>query len=150
MRKIHKSEGIGLKFLRRTYLITSVMLAGLAIFGLLAVFIGFGARAEADLTAEGQIRFTILICLAVLSAVVLWLFWYAWILGRDIGSLASRLGVQSDNSIDSLSPSGLISQLKSAVDARLDCVSENTGNFEDEVKELKIQLRLSERNRRNT
>jgi two-component system phosphate regulon sensor histidine kinase PhoR len=126
------------------------MLAGLAIFGLLAVYIGFGARAQADLTAEGQIRFPILICLASLSVVVLWLFWYAWILCGGIGSLLSRLGVRSDNSIDSLSPSGLISKLNSAVDARLDCVSGNTGDFEDEVKGLQIQLRLSERNRRNT
>ena len=139
-----------MKFVRRINLITAVMLAGLAIFGLLAVYFGFGARAGADLTAEGQIRFPLLICLTVLSAVVLWLFWYTWILGRGIDSLVSRLGVQSDNSIDSLSPSVLISKLKRAVNERLDCVFENRGNFEDQVKELQIQLRLSERNRRNT
>jgi len=89
------------------------------------------------------------LCSVATAAGVIWVGWYLAKVSRAITSAADRLRSGTPSQLK-LIRNGLVGQLASALETALEHQHRYTAELETQVKELKIQIQISQRRERNT
>jgi len=141
---------VNLKSVRNLQVIVTGIVVGSLFLGGLAELQGSGIGAGLFLGGYMQ-RWVpvVLVCQVVGAVGVIWLGWYWLKLAGGITSIARLL--KQDKSAH-IKPGGntAINELSKAINERFDSYSDYVAELEKQIKDLQIQIQLSQRQKRNT
>ena len=139
-----------MKFRRNLYVIVAGIAAGGLFLGGLAEFMDFGIGAGSCSAGYAQNGSPIvLVCLLISAVGVIWLGWYLVRLAGGITSITKLLGQDKPARIKS-GNNAMINELITAINDRLGSYTDSNLTREEQVKNLEIQIQLSQRQTRNT